>query len=155
MIRWVRHTALCAVLSLSLSLGCTTALDRAQAGTTASARVVHSVDLELAQRYAARASEVLQDAMSLEDYRDKMQGWDRVEQSLRLTKAALLAMQAAIDVWEATGEDPGFRRVAACFLSQARTMVRIVKLAAPDLDLSSIESIAPLLSAFAGGVCHE
>lgn len=155
MTRRVRQAALGAVLSLSLALGCTTALDRAQAGTTAAARVVHAVDLDVAVRYASAAEDALRDAMSLSQYRENMEGWDRVELALRLTKAGLLSLQVVLDVWDATGEDPGFMRAVACFVSEVRDLIRVIQAVAPDFDLSKLQAVAPLLEAFAGGACHE
>lgn len=151
MMSCVRVMAWVPLLSLVLCTACGGAPKAARTALSITAVAVVRTDEVVAIRYTAAANSALSSATSLEDYRDRMAGWDTVERALRGSRAALLIAQSALDTWDDAGEGQ-WLGAAACLSASLRGIhAAIIALAitVPDELLAALE-IAGTFS----GECH-
>ena len=125
--------------------------ERAQAALSTGAEVLKAFDEVSAKAYTQAAEQALAEAASFAEYSEAMEGWDRLEKALRGTKAGLLVLQAALNVWEATGDGTIFNHVAACFVSQARLLLDAGEQA--GLEVGNLRGVVQLAASYAAGVC--
>lgn len=123
--------------------GCAlTPMERARTIVEASAEAVVGVDRVIAPRYAAAVAA---------GNESEIRTYNRVVETLLLTRSAILAAELSLDAAEAAG-DGEVPRVVACIVSAVQRLID----ALPTIGVEMPESLVVVLSmasAFADGVC--
>lgn len=146
-----------AVALVALFLACPgcgdmTPPEKAQAVVSSGAEVVAAFDVEAAERYTEAAERFLVE-VDFDAWREAMRPWDRLEEALRGAKATLLAAQAAVNVWQATGDGSGFIHVAACLFAEIDLLMRAAATVGLEDELDKLRPVLTLGAAYAAGVC--
>lgn len=90
--------------AVHLAVGCATWTDSAQAIIVTGGRGLAATDAVVAPAYAEAASEALGEAETLDEYEQLMAPWNRVEEALRGSRAALEALERALAAYVAGSE---------------------------------------------------
>lgn len=119
------RVAVLAALALVMLSGCPKerrALNAARKAVELSAETVAVVDVEVAAVYTATAEAALAECENAVDgracYAAATRGASRAVQAVKSAKLSLLAIQSALDAWEAGSPNgrANFREAAGCFL---------------------------------------
>lgn len=147
--------ALSAVYGSLEACGPLTPQEAAQASISSGAEALNAVDEEAAERYTRAAEEALQEAASFDEWRESMEPWDRVEKALRATKAALMTLQAALNVWVATGDKETFLEAVPCFAAEADLLLEAATAAGFGEAVEKLRVVVEIGAAYGDGLCRR
>lgn len=141
-------------LVAALATGCgSTAIDSARRGVLLSADALAITDDHAAVAYTAAADSAMAESATLADFRRLMQPYDALESALRVARAAILAAEAAIDTWEATGKPDPWIRAAACALGALKHVLAVLEQVGVEPPRALRDAIGAVAS-FSGGFCR-
>lgn len=136
---------------VTLLSSCGGAPEALRRGTTAAAIGVAAMDAPLAAGYSDAHRRALAASATWAEYDAAISPWPDVERSARATASGLLALDAALDAWDAAASERVVA-LAACVLSSLSELARLadaVGLAVP----AEIREAIGLLGAIASGSC--
>lgn len=94
-----------------------------QTALTATAQALAELDASLTPRYEEAAHSALDESSTREEYDARMQGWNRLEEAMRICRVSLLSSQDALDVWkESAGAESTFWSVLPSLLGALRDL---------------------------------
>lgn len=135
-----------ALVAFPLLFGCQPP-EAAQASLSACAAALVAIDDVVAPAYAADHAEALEESSTREEYDSQMQAWNRIEDSMRITRQALLSAQDALDAWKASATEATFRASLPALVGALRGLLDLLMVARVDVPEELHEAIS-LVSAF-------
>ena len=129
--------------------------ERAQAAISTGAETLKSFDELAADEYTRAAEQALEEASSFAEWQEAMVPWDRLEKSLRATKASLMTLQAALNVWVATGDKQTFVAMLPCFAAEADLLLEAARAAGFGSAVAKLQVVVELGAAYGEGLCRR
>lgn len=142
----------CALFALILLASCDGPPPALRRGVAALATGVDAVDGPAAEAYTDAHVQALEASATLEAYVEAMRPWNVLEEGVRASATALLALDAALDAWTAGG-NLQWLQLAACAVRSLRELVSAAEAVGFDELPADMISAIDLLATFAGGVC--
>ena len=146
----MRSGLICAGYPLLLLLCACPPGDAHQRALSTAAHALGAIDELAASHYASAHAEALEESESREQYDAEMSPWNRLEDGLRGSRAALLSAQDALDAWRSTSDAATFRAALPGLLGSLRAVLEHlgeVGLPAPE----ELTQALALLEALLGG----
>jgi hypothetical protein len=109
-------------LFLLIGPGCGANTGPAQRAVNVTAKVLVETDRYYSLLYEQQRIAAREQSTSWEERDEKMRGWDEVAALIQASYRWLAVTEAAIDVWESTGDEGNFLAASACLLLRFETM---------------------------------
>jgi len=142
--------AMATVIPIALTVAACQPPDAAQIALSTSARALAEIDQVVAGIFASAHAEALEDSETREEYDAAMRPMFRAEEGLRIARASLISSQAALDAWDAAGEESSFRATLPALLGSLETMLQSLRDIAAPIPEDLIEGVR-LVRALLGG----